>query len=206
MATPQTLVTEVSTEGVEDSQNAKQTDNTEEKTSKDEKKGQRIRIIDIDGDTETGDTESSQSTEFGEEAQIGAGLETPRITTKDNSSECQQTDYIIPTLETDNHSISQTDTCANEASNNSGNANQTEAVPLNESREDNSVSHQKADNTGVRERTTQQLELPGLVVKAKDDATMLYKLGRYAEAMEKYSEAIDVLWKGEGVPFQMHSI
>ena len=43
----------------------------------------------------------------------------------------------------------------------------------------------------------QQLQLPGLVEKAKDEATRLFKLGRYAEAAEKYTEAIDILGKGE---------
>lgn len=43
-----------------------------------------------------------------------------------------------------------------------------------------------------------QPELPGFVVKAKDEASELYALGRYAEAMEKYSEVIDILSKGSG--------
>ena len=44
---------------------------------------------------------------------------------------------------------------------------------------------------------TPELPLPGLAVKAKDAGTSLFKMGRYAEALEKYSAAIDILWKGE---------
>ncbi|EDO31207.1 predicted protein [Nematostella vectensis] len=38
-------------------------------------------------------------------------------------------------------------------------------------------------------------DLPNLAVRAKDEGMRLYKIGRYAEAVEKYSQAIDVLWK-----------
>lgn len=40
------------------------------------------------------------------------------------------------------------------------------------------------------------VELPGVVVKIKDEGTSLYKLGRYAEASEKFSTAIEILEKG----------
>lgn len=39
-------------------------------------------------------------------------------------------------------------------------------------------------------------ELPGLVRKAQDEGTQLFKLGRYAEAAEQFTQAIDILQKG----------
>ena len=51
--------------------------------------------------------------------------------------------------------------------------------------------------SGGRVKPGPQPELPGFVVKAKDEASKLYALGRYAESMEKYSEIIDVLSKGQ---------
>ncbi|KAK3708845.1 hypothetical protein QZH41_005119 [Actinostola sp. cb2023] len=39
------------------------------------------------------------------------------------------------------------------------------------------------------------VELPGIVLKAKDEGTSLYKLGRYAEATEKFTMAIEILEK-----------
>ena len=40
------------------------------------------------------------------------------------------------------------------------------------------------------------VELPGIVLKAKEEGTSLYKLGRYAEATEKFTMAIEILEKG----------
>ena len=39
-------------------------------------------------------------------------------------------------------------------------------------------------------------ELPGLVKKAQDEGTRMFKLGRFAEASEQFTQAIDILQKG----------
>ena len=41
-----------------------------------------------------------------------------------------------------------------------------------------------------------QPELPTLVIKAQDEGTQLFKLGRYAKAAECFTQAIDILQKG----------
>lgn len=53
----------------------------------------------------------------------------------------------------------------------------------------------KPENTQTCETT--ELPLPGLAEKAKDEGLVLFKKGRFAEALEKYSKAIDILWKGK---------
>ncbi|KAJ7352830.1 Sperm associated antigen 1 [Desmophyllum pertusum] len=40
-------------------------------------------------------------------------------------------------------------------------------------------------------------QLPGLVLKAQDEGKRLFKLGRYAEAAEEFTQAIDILQKGK---------
>lgn len=42
-----------------------------------------------------------------------------------------------------------------------------------------------------------RIELPGLVIGAQDEGTRLFKLGRYAEAAEQFTKAIDILEKDE---------
>lgn len=44
-----------------------------------------------------------------------------------------------------------------------------------------------------------QPELPGLVLKAQNEGTQLFKLGRFAEAAEQYTKAIDILEKDKFV-------
>lgn len=39
-------------------------------------------------------------------------------------------------------------------------------------------------------------ELPALVLKAQEDGSKMFKLGRYAEAAEQFTQAIDILQKG----------
>lgn len=48
---------------------------------------------------------------------------------------------------------------------------------------------QSSDKKGVEK----QPQLPGLVQKAQEEATQLFKLGRYAEAAEQFTQAIDIL-------------
>lgn len=48
-----------------------------------------------------------------------------------------------------------------------------------------------------------QPELPGLVLKAQNEGTQLFKLGRFAEAAEQYTKAIDILEKGNFSKFQL---
>lgn len=40
-------------------------------------------------------------------------------------------------------------------------------------------------------------ELPALVLKGQSEGTQLFKLGRYAEAAEQFTQAIDILKKGK---------
>ena len=40
-------------------------------------------------------------------------------------------------------------------------------------------------------------ELPALVQKAQNDGLKMFKLGRFAEAAEYYTQAIDILQKGK---------
>lgn len=44
-----------------------------------------------------------------------------------------------------------------------------------------------------KDEVKKQPQLPGLVQKAQEDATRLFKLGRYAEAAEQFTQAIDIL-------------
>ena len=46
------------------------------------------------------------------------------------------------------------------------------------------------------EEEEKRIELPGLVIGAQDEGTRLFKLGRYAEAAEQFTKAIDILEKG----------
>ena len=46
-------------------------------------------------------------------------------------------------------------------------------------------------------------ELPGLVKKAQAEGTQLFKLGRYAEAVEQFTQAIDILQKGNWHYFRL---
>ena len=53
------------------------------------------------------------------------------------------------------------------------------------------------DGKGVqssgKEEVKKRPQLPGLVQKAQEDATRLFKLGRFAEAAEQFTKAIDIL-------------
>ena len=53
-----------------------------------------------------------------------------------------------------------------------------------------------ADSESEKLKEEKQPELPGLVIKAQNEGTHLFKLGRYAEAAEQYTQAIDILQKG----------
>ena len=41
-----------------------------------------------------------------------------------------------------------------------------------------------------------ELDLPGLVLKVQEEGTQLFKLGRYTEAAEQFTQAVDILQKG----------
>ena len=49
----------------------------------------------------------------------------------------------------------------------------------------------------VKPQLEKQPELPALVLKGQKEGTRLFKLGRYAEAAEHFTQALDILQKGE---------
>ena len=70
------------------------------------------------------------------------------------------------------------------------------------------ITHQKDSNETVavngvnshpaegQPQVAKQPELPGLVIKAQVEGTRLFKLGSYAAAAEQFTQAIDILQKG----------
>lgn len=57
----------------------------------------------------------------------------------------------------------------------------------------------KSDNLQSAEKSQvePEPELPALVLKAQKEGLKLFKLGRYAEAAEQFTQAIDILQKGK---------
>lgn len=57
---------------------------------------------------------------------------------------------------------------------------------------------EKSEDFGSVEKSkdVENPTLPGLVVKAQEEGTQLFKLGQFAEAAERYTQAIDILQKG----------
>ena len=49
-------------------------------------------------------------------------------------------------------------------------------------------------------------ELPGLVLKGQSEGKRLFKLGRYAEAAEQFTQAIDILQKGKESKLHYHFV
>lgn len=88
---------------------------------------------------------------------------------------------------------------------NERNVNQTSACCLDERSEPPAPEHIVLDNRteenedfgSVEEsRSVENPDLPGLVVKAQKEGTQLFKLGQFAEAAERFTQAIDILQKG----------
>ena len=88
---------------------------------------------------------------------------------------------------------------------NERNVNQTSACCLDERSEPPAPQHIVLDNRteenedfgSVEEsRSVENPDLPGLVVKAQKEGTQLFKLGQFAEAAERFTQAIDILQKG----------
>ena len=91
---------------------------------------------------------------------------------------------------------------------------ETSAIPNGESNIDetsNKSSNDTMDQEESIQRTTdsdnlqpadkplveKQPQLPGLVLKAQKEGTRLFKLGRYAEAAEQFTQAVDILQKSK---------
>ena len=88
---------------------------------------------------------------------------------------------------------------------NERNANETSASCLDEINELPTAEHIVLDNRteesedfgSVEEsKSVENPDLPGLVVKAQKEGTQLFKLGQFAEAAERFTQAIDILQKG----------
>lgn len=84
------------------------------------------------------------------------------------------------------------------------NANETSASCVDEINELPTAEHIVLDNRteesedfgSVEEsKSVENPDLPGLVVKAQKEGTQLFKLGQFAEAAERFTQAIDILQK-----------
>lgn len=88
---------------------------------------------------------------------------------------------------------------------NERNANQTSASCLDEINElptaenivlDNRTEESEDFGSVEESKSVENPDLPGLVVKAQKEGTQLFKLGQFAEAAERFTQAIDILQKG----------
>ena len=86
------------------------------------------------------------------------------------------------------------ESCVNETSNKPSNdttvQQTTETINRTMDSDNNLQSAEKSQKDKL-------VQLPGLVLKAQDEGTRLFKLGRYAEAAEQFTQAIDILQKGK---------
>ncbi|CAH3162104.1 unnamed protein product [Pocillopora meandrina] len=82
-------------------------------------------------------------------------------------------------------------------SNEERNINKTSTKSFTHSADKAEANQRTMDGEGVqssdKEEVKKQPQLPGLVQKAQEDATRLFKLGRFAEAAEQFTQAIDIL-------------
>lgn len=81
--------------------------------------------------------------------------------------------------------------CVGETSNEGGNDMEQQTEPLDRTTE--SCNLQSPEKSQVEPEP----ELPALVQKAQQDGLKMFKLGRFAEAAEHYTQAIDILQKGK---------
>ena len=78
-----------------------------------------------------------------------------------------------------------------EMSNEGCNAMEQQTEPLDRTTESGNL--QSAEKSQLEPEP----ELPSLVQKAQNDGLKMFKLGRFAEAAEHYTQAIDILQKGK---------
>ena len=81
--------------------------------------------------------------------------------------------------------------CVGETSNEGHNDMEHQTEPLDRTTESGNL--QSAEKSQVEPEP----ELPALVQKAQNDGLKMFKLGRFAEAAEHYTQAIDILQKGK---------
>ena len=77
-----------------------------------------------------------------------------------------------------------------ETSNETRNETEPQTETVNKTMESSNL--QSAEKSQVEPEP----ELPALVLKAQKEGTKMFKLGRYAEAAEQFTQAIDILQKG----------
>lgn len=167
-----------------------------EPTPKGPRKGRRLKIVEVEGEEGAGSTEELKTetklVRTADEAATGAEAgENKRKNAEESVKESRQP--------SENASLSECKPRGGEGSD--ATAERTlpaaeDAEGASEQTEGAAKSSKNLSGSGSRVKAVPQPELPGFVVKAKDEASELYTLGRYAEAMEKYSEIIDVLSKG----------
>lgn len=80
--------------------------------------------------------------------------------------------------------------CVGETSNEARNDMEQQTEPLDKTRESGNL------HSVEKSQVEPEPELPALVLKAQKDGSEMFKLGRYAEAAEQFTQAIDILQKG----------
>lgn len=81
--------------------------------------------------------------------------------------------------------------CVGETSNEARNYDmEQQTEPLDKTRESSNL------HSVEKSQVEPEPELPALVLKAQEDGSKMFKLGRYAEAAEQFTQAIDILQKG----------
>lgn len=81
--------------------------------------------------------------------------------------------------------------CVGETSNEGHNDMKQHTEPLDRTTENGNL------RSAEKSQVEREPELPALVQKAQNDGLKMFKLGRFAEAAEHYTQAIDILQKGK---------
>lgn len=84
--------------------------------------------------------------------------------------------------------------------NGSGSVGETSNEPHNEVEQQTETDNRTMENDNLQSVEKSELkpepELPTLVQKAQQEGSKMFKLGRFAEAAEQFTQAIDILQKG----------
>ena len=196
-------------------------------TNKPKKKGQRLKIVEVDGEDEEDQMTQAETNGLLNEKLIKAGTingvhdftkdttdssrKTAELQMQNNSSvefSGKEVNSNVTSLaaKTKDNLASLVSLRVSVKTNTEMSSNNIETKDTDRLDSDLMNGSQKTDNNTGDTKPSPNLEsshaptelsLPGLAVKAKDEGIALFRKGRFAEALEKYSTAIDILWKGQ---------